>query len=544
MLAFHAAGRLAPIDQMDRPASETVERLGAAGMTRVLEDLLDQSRLVRLAASVGLKYPGMRTQSQTRQRLIADLLDRAAKSADARKSLLRALRKETIKPTREWAALPAEEKARRLQDEPFLLTGGNLGLHLYLLAGTADSPELEHLGIPAMRERLARLAANGRGPETAAPERVREQGRLSKKLSALEKKVHHLETQLGKARETERSLKRDLIQRKGELAESRMLVERLRAELAQASARVASSDAPSAVPADPSLQSLVQAVRRLATDQRKLAAQLNNRRESAPARPAAETDGLAPLLESVRELQKELAGLRRERKKQDESQVQRLEELRALLRSQREQPAAPAKTGRSRARGDRVGVFVDVQNVYYSARQLEGKLDFDALLQAAVQDRRLIQATAYVVESKEIDQSQFIARLQKRGIDVRRKTLQVRADGSMKGDWDMELALDILEAAPRLDVVVLVSGDGDFTSLVKRVKSMGPRVEVLAFPQNTAKSLLEAADQFQPLDRKFMIPARTAKAPARKRQLEPAAAAPVAEGSRDAPQAKSTPSAD
>jgi hypothetical protein len=81
----------------------------------------------------------------------------------------------------------------------------------------------------------------------------------------------------------------------------------------------------------------------------------------------------------------------------------------------------------------------------------------------------------------------------------------------MKGDWDMELALDILDAAPRLDVVVLVSGDGDFTSLVKRVKRMGPRVEVIAFPRNTAKSLLEAADRFQPLDRRFMIYARGQK---------------------------------
>ena len=75
----------------------------------------------------------------------------------------------------------------------------------------------------------------------------------------------------------------------------------------------------------------------------------------------------------------------------------------------------------------------------------------------------------------------------------------------MKGDWDMELALDILDAASGLDVVVLVSGDGDFTSLVKRVKQMGPRVEVIGFPRTTAKSLLEAADNFQPLNRKFMI---------------------------------------
>ena len=81
----------------------------------------------------------------------------------------------------------------------------------------------------------------------------------------------------------------------------------------------------------------------------------------------------------------------------------------------------------------------------------------------------------------------------------------------MKGDWDMEMALDILDMAPKLDVVVLVSGDGDFTSLVRRVKTMGPKVEVVAFPRNTAKSLLEAADRFHPLDRRSMIRSEAAQ---------------------------------
>ena len=91
----------------------------------------------------------------------------------------------------------------------------------------------------------------------------------------------------------------------------------------------------------------------------------------------------------------------------------------------------------------------------------------------------------------------------------------------MKGDWDMELALDILDAAPRLDVVVLVSGDGDFTSLVKRVKRMGPRVEVLAFPRTTAKSLVQAADSFRPLDRKFMIYTRPPKTEPKPQEPKP-----------------------
>jgi len=210
-------------------------------------------------------------------------------------------------------------------------------------------------------------------------------------------------------------------------------------------------------------------------------------------------------------LRRELAALKRERK----ADAQQLAGLVETVRGQVQEVVTPVRARRSRSKGEpeRVGVFIDVQNMYYGARQLKGKLDFDALQQAAVGDRRLIQAVAYVVESKEIDQSGFIKLLEQRAIEVRRKTLQVRADGSMKGDWDMELALDILDAAPKLDVVVLVSGDGDFTSLVKRVKAMGPRVEVIGFPRTTAKSLVGAADAFQPLDRRFMIYSRRGRGP-------------------------------
>ena len=228
----------------------------------------------------------------------------------------------------------------------------------------------------------------------------------------------------------------------------------------------------------------------------------------APA-PAVPVETLDALAGAVAELQKDVSALRRERRKDLLDQAKRLDEIASGIEAARTAVEASPKASRSAARKkgepERVGVFIDVQNMYYSARQLKGKLDFDALLQASVLDRRLIQATAYVVESKEIDQSGFIAMLQQRAIEVRRKTLKIRSDGSMKGDWDMEMALDILDMAPKLDVVVLVSGDGDFTSLVKRVKSMGPRVEVVAFPRNTAKSLLEAADRFHALDRRAMI---------------------------------------
>lgn len=496
---------------MSREGKEIIERLGRDGLGRVFDDILDHRRLVRLANACGLKYPGMRTQSQKRERLIADLVERGRSDEAAQLAICRALEKETRAAGHRWGQLSAEDKAERLGNDRFLRSNGNLGVHLYLLAAADGEAELHAFESLLARKPLLRVEAEGAAVKDDKPKPSREEARLRKRNAELLKKSQHLEAQLAKSRETERTFKKDLIQRKGELAESRMLAERLRREseaARQAAAKSAGAKPSEAAPAD-SAEKLARAVRRLAAEQKKLAHRLERLPDPAAARkpseaPKPDPKVLAPLLQEIADLRKELAAQRRELKKEARKQAQHVEQLLSVLDSGRA-AAAAAQAARDRDGRERVGVFIDVQNMYYGARQLKGKLDFDALRAAAVRDRRLIQATAYVVESKEIDQSGFIAVLEKLAIEVRRKTLQVRADGSMKGDWDMELALDILNAAPRLDVVVLVSGDGDFTSLVKRVKEMGPRVEVIGFPRTTAKSLLEAADDFKPLDRKFMI---------------------------------------
>lgn len=503
---------------MERTVKEIAERLSVVGLARVLDDLLDLRQLVRLANAADLKYPGMRAQSQSRDRLVHDLADRVSKNAAARKAVLRVVAKAAEAGKTAWLGLPAADKTRQLADDEAWRAKGALGRWLYYLAATPDEA-VEGFDPVTARERLLSLASRSTTTAThsvaqASPSEVR----LQKKVTALENKLRHVESLLAKSRDDHKTLKRDLIERKGELAEARMLTERLRREVTEAQSKAVPSPTPSetSAPQSAELAELSLVVRRLAAEHKKLGQQVHKLKDAVDApHVAPEVDPLAPLLQAVADLQRDISALRRERKRQIDGQSQRIEELRAELRA-RNESTAPTLRARSRGGPDRVGVFIDVQNMYYGARQLRGKLDFDALLQATVRDRRLIQATAYVVESKEIDQSQFIARLQQRAIDVRRKPLQVRIDGSMKGDWDMELALDILDGAPRLDVVVLVSGDGDFTSLVKRVKSMGPRVEVMAFPQNTAKSLLEAADHFEPLDQRFMIGARSRGAPRRR----------------------------
>jgi uncharacterized LabA/DUF88 family protein len=492
-------------------AGEIIERLGSEGLARVLDDLMDKPRLARLATACDLKYPGVRIRSVKRDRLLTDLVARAQTEKGTRDAIQRTLDKETRAERRRWNGLSGEEKARRLSDEEFLRSRGNLGRHLWFLASSTEEGE-DGFGNLA-RQHLQRMVQNGT-PVAREPVASAAEQRLKRRIAALEKKTRHLEAQLARGRDSEKRMKRDLIQRKGELAETRMLAERVRRERDDAKQALDRQRAsrPAAAESAQLIVPLERAVKRLSTGQRKLIHAIDKMKAPpAPARPAAES--VETLIEGLKSLQKEIAALRREQKRERDELVKRLDAVASIVKNP---PVRKERKARVKEADKRVGVFIDVQNVYYGARKLKGKLDFDALMDSAVVGRRLIHSTAYVVESKEIDQSGFIARLEQRAIEVRRKPLRVRADGSTKGDWDMELALDILDSAANLDVVVLVSGDGDFTSLVKRVKRIGPRVEVIAFPRNTAKSLLEASDRFQPLDRKFMIynrPKRDSSAP-------------------------------
>ena len=154
----------------------------------------------------------------------------------------------------------------------------------------------------------------------------------------------------------------------------------------------------------------------------------------------------------------------------------------------------------------RIGVFVDVQNMFYAARnQHHGRLNYGKLLKWIVGDRQLVRAVAYVVRSPEVDQSKFITMLRGLKFEVRVKDLRVRPDGSTKGDWDLGIAIDTLSLADRLDVVCLVTGDGDFVELVHMLKALGVRVEVYSFRPSTAEELVSAATAFVEIEEGLLM---------------------------------------
>jgi uncharacterized LabA/DUF88 family protein len=153
-----------------------------------------------------------------------------------------------------------------------------------------------------------------------------------------------------------------------------------------------------------------------------------------------------------------------------------------------------------------VGVFVDVQNMFYAAKdRYAGRVDYIKLLDLIVGPRRLVVAYAYVVQIPEINQSGFLSLLEHNGYTIKSKDLRLRGDGTAKGDWDVGIAIDIVSILDALDVVILASGDGDFCALAELIKRQGKRVEVVAFEHNTSMDLQRIADQFFPIGDDLLI---------------------------------------
>ncbi|NUM25633.1 MAG: NYN domain-containing protein [Candidatus Buchananbacteria bacterium] len=161
-------------------------------------------------------------------------------------------------------------------------------------------------------------------------------------------------------------------------------------------------------------------------------------------------------------------------------------------------------------REQRIGVFVDVANMYHSAKNLYGaKVNFQEVLRTAIADRKLIRAIAYVIRSESEEERGFFGALDNQGFEVKAKDLQVFAGGAKKADWDVGIAMDCIKMASKLDSVILVSGDGDYVPLVTYLQeNKGCQVEVLAFGKTTSARLIEAVDDFIDLGKdpkKFLI---------------------------------------
>lgn len=158
----------------------------------------------------------------------------------------------------------------------------------------------------------------------------------------------------------------------------------------------------------------------------------------------------------------------------------------------------------------RVGVLVDIQNLYYSAKVIyKKKVNFGAILKEVVGERKLIRAIAYGVATEEGLEEKFFTALESAGYEVKTKDLQIFPGGHKKGDWDVGIAIDAIKLSKNLDVIVLLSGDGDYLPLVEYLQNTtGCRVEIAAFRESTSSLLLDYVDSFTDLSankRKFLL---------------------------------------
>jgi uncharacterized LabA/DUF88 family protein len=156
---------------------------------------------------------------------------------------------------------------------------------------------------------------------------------------------------------------------------------------------------------------------------------------------------------------------------------------------------------------DRVAVFVDVQNVYYTVKQSHGcHFDYRVFWDQATAKREVVCAFAYAIDRGDPKQIQFQQILQSIGFEVKLKPFIQRSDGSAKGDWDVGITIDMLELANEIDVAVLASGDGDFDLAVRKLReAYDVQVEVYGESKLTAASLIQAANRFVPIEGRLLL---------------------------------------
>ena len=155
----------------------------------------------------------------------------------------------------------------------------------------------------------------------------------------------------------------------------------------------------------------------------------------------------------------------------------------------------------------KIAVFADVQNLYYTVRQAHGcHFNYAALWADISQRGQIVEAYAYAIERGDAKQQQFQQILRNLGFTVKLMPFIQRSDGSAKGDWDVGITIDVLDAAPRVDEVVLASGDGDFAILLDKIRaSYGVEAVAYGVPGLTAQALMRAASRYVPVEGSLLL---------------------------------------
>lgn len=470
-----------------------VQLLSPAELWLALSDSFSSGELAKLCNSCGISYDGIRTKSLPPEKLVADLVEEFYEIESSAGRIMKALKKANSDLLSRFARTDPSEIRSLLKSPEETLKIAGVGRLLFTLA--VDPRQKVNALVPELISQLEKIAPEEDFLFTPPPEshvpRSKTKG-LEEEISKLRSRLEMVQGRLKRLQKENLDLsrERDLWQNEKKELERKMLnltqkIEDLKFDQEKE-------------------ERLNSQIKKIERENRKLRYQLGNLSPQQDKRGIEEAIGAALAgLQSEVNLTKAALGEEKASLQVLAREIKGIREGITKLKNLIE--ASQVGKGRGKSDRKRVGIFVDVQNMFYAAKQFNGRLDFQKLLNSALRGRRLVVAKAYVVQNPESDLSGFVSMLQQLSYQVKRKDLRLRSDGSAKGDWDMGMAIDIISLADKLDVVVLVSGDGDFVDLVNLLKTMGPKVEVFSFPHNTARDLMEVVDEYFPITEALLM---------------------------------------
>jgi len=155
---------------------------------------------------------------------------------------------------------------------------------------------------------------------------------------------------------------------------------------------------------------------------------------------------------------------------------------------------------------NKIAVFADVQNIYYTTREAYGRqFNYRKLWQKISDHGQIVSAFAYAIDRNDPAQQKFQVALEHIGFDVKLKPYIQRSDGSAKGDWDVGITIDVMDTMSQVDVIILLSGDGDFDLLMQKARSKGIRTEAYGVPALSSNSLVQSVSRFHPIEDDLLL---------------------------------------
>lgn len=465
---------------MGENLSKITSLIDRADLAMFIDALFNHTELIKILSSLGLSYSGMRLSSISQYELIDAMVDELYTNPQTGKEIIKILKKKISGHLEKVGQMNVSEVKN------------------YLNGVVKNEPNIKEISASVLTLMLdERKEVTGHlmwfldRILSKKPKKEIKHETLKKKEKQLVAQLKEKDNINRKLTQALTSLKTENIKLNKELNKTKKEMENLGAEIEQLKSSTQQSNQSAGVRyLEKNFDKIVYSLEKMLQNEKNIAS-IQERREEKTLRMFSE------IKNSINELKNH------NDKSYQELKYAMTEKLKKFTVSLKAVPRKEPKVNTQ----ERVAVFVDGENLRWSAKaNFDGKINYEKLLFLAVGTHRyLVKAVAYVVGSIDGDVKPFVQSLINMGYETKIKDRRIRGDGSVKANWDMGIALDILSMLDKVDTIMLATGDGDFVPLVNYIKSKGKKVEIYSFPDNTAYDLKELADFFYPLDEKIAL---------------------------------------